>query len=307
MFPANNDRNSIVSHKLRPHIIALSVRIHPLTYYGHISMRFDLLGRSTGKGTGVIPVIKPPVVIPGPGPGPGPGPQPPGKKTVFKNGRCPVTADIGFVVDASRPVGKWNFLNEKAFVKGIASRFTITRHQSHIGVITFAKRSHLQFKFGDHTSLAAVNQAINRIPFLNAHGRNIDRAVQQAYTVLYKSQPTYVPHVLVIVTSGRQRGGAGVWRLRRLGIMYKRRNVKVFVVSVGSYNGRHLMPLSHKNKHLYHVRSFKELPSQATRIARAICREQEIEADLLKRRRNMIAKKPEEGKDDKTEKKEILP
>ena len=44
VFPANNDRNSIVAHVLTPHIYARYVKIKPRSWFRHISMRFELYG-----------------------------------------------------------------------------------------------------------------------------------------------------------------------------------------------------------------------------------------------------------------------
>ena len=49
---------------------------------------------------------------------------------------CPVTLDLAFVVDASNEVSRANFQLEKAFVKAVSSKFTITKYQSRIGLIT---------------------------------------------------------------------------------------------------------------------------------------------------------------------------
>ncbi|EFA75554.1 discoidin II [Heterostelium album PN500] len=40
---ANNDRHTIVTNRFQTPIIARSIAIHPLTYFGHISMRFDAI------------------------------------------------------------------------------------------------------------------------------------------------------------------------------------------------------------------------------------------------------------------------
>ena len=49
IFPANNDRNSIVAHALRPRIYARYVKIKPNSWFRHISMRFELYGQRTGE------------------------------------------------------------------------------------------------------------------------------------------------------------------------------------------------------------------------------------------------------------------
>lgn len=66
---------------------------------------------------------------------------------------CPVTLDLAFVLDASNQVSRRNFQLEKAFVKTVASKFTITKHQSHIGLITYANLPSLRMRFRQYNSL----------------------------------------------------------------------------------------------------------------------------------------------------------
>lgn len=49
IFPANNDRNSVVAHVLTPHIYARYVKIKPRTWFRHISMRFEVYGKRRGE------------------------------------------------------------------------------------------------------------------------------------------------------------------------------------------------------------------------------------------------------------------
>ena len=44
VFRGNFDRDSIVAHNIFPPFHARYVRIHPLTWYSHISMRAELYG-----------------------------------------------------------------------------------------------------------------------------------------------------------------------------------------------------------------------------------------------------------------------
>jgi len=48
-FQGNEDRNTKVGHVLKPAIAARFIRIHPVSWYGHISMRFGLFGCSEGE------------------------------------------------------------------------------------------------------------------------------------------------------------------------------------------------------------------------------------------------------------------
>ncbi|XP_031569140.1 uncharacterized protein LOC116303695 [Actinia tenebrosa] len=48
VLKGNSDRNSIVGHILEPAIIARYIRIRPKSWYGHISMRFEIYGCTSG-------------------------------------------------------------------------------------------------------------------------------------------------------------------------------------------------------------------------------------------------------------------
>ena len=43
-FDANQDRDTIVYHQLSPAINALSIRLRPIAWFRHISMRMELYG-----------------------------------------------------------------------------------------------------------------------------------------------------------------------------------------------------------------------------------------------------------------------
>jgi hypothetical protein len=48
VFNGNTDRGSIVFNVLSPTVKARYIRIHPETWYGHISMRFEVYGCQRG-------------------------------------------------------------------------------------------------------------------------------------------------------------------------------------------------------------------------------------------------------------------
>jgi len=49
VFNGNSDRNTVVGHRLSKPIIAKYIRIRPVTWYGHISMRMELFGCTEGN------------------------------------------------------------------------------------------------------------------------------------------------------------------------------------------------------------------------------------------------------------------
>ena len=50
MFTANSDRYTVVKNGLEKPLITRYIRIHPESWYGHISMRTDFFGCRKGKG-----------------------------------------------------------------------------------------------------------------------------------------------------------------------------------------------------------------------------------------------------------------
>ncbi|WP_395241875.1 discoidin domain-containing protein, partial [Salmonella sp. s51933] len=44
VFPGNRDRDTIVRNSVSPVIITRYIRIHPKSWYGHISMRVEFVG-----------------------------------------------------------------------------------------------------------------------------------------------------------------------------------------------------------------------------------------------------------------------
>ncbi|EDO48094.1 predicted protein, partial [Nematostella vectensis] len=49
IFLGNSDRNTVVVRVLRPAMVARFIRIHPVAWYRHISLRFGLRGRRIGE------------------------------------------------------------------------------------------------------------------------------------------------------------------------------------------------------------------------------------------------------------------
>ena len=48
IFRGNKDRNTVVRHRLSPAIRARFIRIHPVGWRGHISLRAEFYGHKTG-------------------------------------------------------------------------------------------------------------------------------------------------------------------------------------------------------------------------------------------------------------------
>lgn len=186
----------------------------------------------------------------------------------------PVTADIAFLIDGSRYVGRRNFHLEKAFIKSIAQRFTINRHQSHIGVATYSSRPQLRMRFNQYSSLGLVLRALNYIRYPGQAGRRVDLGLQASLRYFFSRKNTYsfIRKILVVLVGGRQTGRSS-YIINRLPAQFRRQGVQVFIVGVGSVDQRYLRPFTYKNRHVYVVRSYRSLVARAGTVARAIHQE----------------------------------
>lgn len=168
-------------------------------------------------------------------------------------------------------MGRRNFHLEKAFIKSIARRFTIRRHQSHLGVATYGSRPQLHMRFNQHGSLNLVLRALNHMRYPNQARRRVDLGLRASLRYFFsrRYKCSFVRKILVVVVSGRQTGRSSII-LNRLRSQFIRLGVQVYVVGVGRIDYRYLRPITCRNKHVYVVRSYRSLVTRAGSIARAI-------------------------------------
>lgn len=79
-----------------------------------------------------------------------------------------------------------NYVNEKYFLKTIASSFGISKDGTRAGVITFSYTAKNSIKMNDHYDVASFNAAVDEIPLMGYTTR-IDRALRMAQVGLIAS------------------------------------------------------------------------------------------------------------------------
>lgn len=98
---------------------------------------------------------------------------------------CQYKVDLGFVLDSSGSLEN-NYVNEKYFLKTIASSFGISKDGTRAGVITFSYTAKNSIKMNDHYDVASFNAAVDEIPLMGYTTR-IDRALRMAQVGLIAS------------------------------------------------------------------------------------------------------------------------
>merc|ERR550519_2028910 len=204
---------------------------------------------------------------------------------------CPVTLDLAFLIDGSSAIGRRNFHLEKLFIKRVASTFTITRHQTHIGLATYSNSANVIMRFRQHNSLGEVTNAITRAPYPNRRGERLDLGLSSAYENFFRKEPEYIQRTLLVVSHGKTNSHT-FSRIRRITSTMERKGVKIFIVRLGSRKRGLLTRMTYKDRHVYYMRSFNDLLANAGTIARAVCAQQEKETDIYKFKRMHLARPP---------------
>lgn len=117
---------------------------------------------------------------------------------------CETEVDLGFLIDGSGSINRHdpgNFQRCLEFVKALTRAFVISPTGTRVGAILFSTRSRLVFDFNKYTTHAAVEAAINRIPYPH-HLTYTGKALKLAAERLFDDVRPNVPRVLVVITDG---------------------------------------------------------------------------------------------------------
>ena len=58
IFPGNTDQNTVVHHDIFPVIVAQKIRIHPVSWKNHASLRVDFIGCLLGNLTDLSATLR---------------------------------------------------------------------------------------------------------------------------------------------------------------------------------------------------------------------------------------------------------
>ena len=119
--------------------------------------------------------------------------------------RCKAKVDVGFILDSSGSV-RFDYLDEKDFLKSLAGAFGISDEGSRLGVITFSYYSELSIKMSDHNDISSFNKAVDAIPLMGSTTR-IDRALRLTQKEMFapaNGGREDVRDVLILLTDGKR-------------------------------------------------------------------------------------------------------
>jgi hypothetical protein len=149
-------------------------------------------------------------------------------------GLCTTDVDLGFVMDASGSVGRWNFESMKTFVADVVRHFEIGANRTRVGVVTYSSRQALSFDMTKHmTNPAAIASSIDAIRYTGG-GTRTGAAIAYAQSALFgaasgaRPANAGVPKVLVVITDGKSQD-----RVSAAALQMKAAGTSVFAIGVG--------------------------------------------------------------------------
>ena len=109
-------------------------------------------------------------------------------------------------MDASRSVGKGNYLKQKEFVKRLVGAFDLGQDKTRIGVVSFSNSYQLDIPLGSYSSISDLRGAIDKVPY-HAEGTNTGDAIQFVRTLGFADGMARknVAHVMIVITDGLSR------------------------------------------------------------------------------------------------------
>lgn len=159
------------------------------------------------------------------------------------------------------------------FVKQMAHGFDISPTGTHVGVVTFSSKPHLEFHLNKYSSKAAIDQGVSNIQYISG-GTNTADAIKYARETSFLSANgarSQTSKIAIIVTDGKSQSppatAAEAQKMRDQGIT-------VFSIGVGSgLNKPELdaMATDPDNQHVFVVNNFDALKQIKGELQQKAC------------------------------------
>ena len=187
--------------------------------------------------------------------------------------------DIVFLIDASKTLQIFNYAKVLEFIKAVSKGFTLSFHETRIGVVQFNEDARIMFGFYCCENIKKFDSTVDRLmvdynppsPLSNAPAAVIGKGLQLAWYLF--NGPTgrrFAPRVLVVVASVTSADDVlGPSKLLRDS------GVEIFCVGVGKdYSKTEILHIASLPSfmHVFHLEGFSELQKRAQLIVDRIVR-----------------------------------
>lgn len=178
------------------------------------------------------------------------------------------------MVDSSGSITPTEFQQAKDFVELMANSFLKSKVGSRVGLIQYSIVPTINARFSDKVTSDQFRNVLDKVRYDGGYTR-VDRALLLAGEKMFSDEEGMrkdIPKVMVIITDGISTDAPDFVPLDTAVAPLKRAGVRVFVVSIGSEEGREeLYLLTQQHKDLYFVRTYDDLALQLRRISKDTC------------------------------------
>ena len=168
-----------------------------------------------------------------------------------------VHADVGFIMDVSRSVGR-NWPDEKKFVMDLVNQFDLYPNGAHAAVTIFDHQASLEIKFSDNNTTDEFEAALDSLPFTRGW-TEIGVALETALNEMFQEangMRSDSPQVAVLITDGKSNSAVDYAGFKK---RFKAAHIKLLVVGVGNVNKDDLEQLVQTSDDLLLVKDFLKL------------------------------------------------
>lgn len=178
------------------------------------------------------------------------------------------------MLDSSGSVTPTEFQQAKDFIELIANSFLKNKVGSRVGLVQFSIVPTIRAWFSEELTSNQFRDVLDKVRYDGGYTR-LDRALLLAGEKLFSDEEGMrkdIPKVMVIITDGINTDAPDFTPLDTAVAPLNRAGVRVFVISIGSYEGREeLYLLTQQHKDLYFVQTFGDLALQLRRISKDVC------------------------------------
>lgn len=178
-----------------------------------------------------------------------------------------------FAVHSSRSLTPSNYRKEKELVKRVAATLNIAPGRSRIALILYSNFATAAVRLDEEKTLASFDNLVDGLPHERGVTR-IDRALKLARSIFDSNGVTRrgVPKIFILLTDGKQTMAQDVLTLDEAARPLHERDVKIFVVGMGSnVDVEELKAVALDKKDVFLAPSFDNLVSLSGSLSKKMC------------------------------------
>lgn len=190
--------------------------------------------------------------------------------TPFTDCKSANLADIVFIVDESKSIGRDNFRLVRSFLHSIVSSLDIGQTRVRIGIITYNADPTPQVYLDTFDDKAEILQFIKILPYSEG-GTNTGRALNFTRDEMFNEQKGSrkgVQQIAVVITNGASEDN-----VNDAAISLRRKGVTIFAIGIENSNKDELIQMASypPYKHAFSVNSFTHLKPLKDSLQRVLC------------------------------------